>query len=153
MWNKIIRGSRRSQFHAWLNCFTCLNLGAAVVCVPQMLLVCIAIEPSYSINWLIRLVLNSLDSHRLKRLSGLDFAKSRQCKAIFHVKYCNSLLVSLVKDPDRLKLLRLPVSHKVLLARSWSGRGRLEPLIRGLMVIAKGFPHPGRPILAEDDAY
>ena len=66
----------------------------------------------------------------------------RKCHAIFHVKSCNSLLGSVVKGTDRLILLGLRVSDKVPLARPWSGYSRLDLLIRGLLAITKGFPHP-----------
>ena len=70
--------------------------------------------------------LDSLESHRLKWPSGLGFAKFRQCHALFQEKYCNSLLGLLLKGTDRLILLGLRVSHKVPLARSWSGCRRLN---------------------------
>ena len=43
--------------------------------------------------------LDSNKSHRSKRPSGLDFAKFRQCHAIFQVKCCNTLLGSVVLAP------------------------------------------------------
>ena len=62
---------------------------------------------------------DSLGSHRLKRPSGLDFSKFGQCQAIFRLKYCNSMLGFHVKGIDRMKLLKLRVSHNVPLAISW----------------------------------
>ena len=85
--------------------------------------------------------IDSVESHRLKRPSGLEFVKFRQCRAIFTVKYCHSLLDSLVKGADRLILLWLWVSYKVSLAR-YCGCRRLDLLMRGLMATAKGFPQP-----------
>ena len=76
--------------------------------------------------------LDSLESHRLKRLFDLDFAKFRQCHAILQVKCCNSLLGFLVKGANSLILFGLRVSHKV--------------------PFAKYFHTPGRPLLAADDA-
>ena len=87
--------------------------------------------------------LDSLEYHLLKRPTGLDFAKVRQCNAIFEVKYCNSLLSSLMRGPDRLTRLGLRAHTRSPLARSWNGRGRLDLLIIGLFSIAKGFPHHG----------
>ena len=86
--------------------------------------------------------LDSLESRQLKRRSGLDFAKFKQCHVIFQMKYCNSLLGSLVKGANSLILLGLRVSHKVPLARS--RRGRRDFLIKGLFAIAKGFSHNGK---------
>ena len=53
--------------------------------------------------------LDSLESHRLKRPSGLDFAKFWQCRAIFQVEYCNSVLGSLMKGVEMSILLGLRV--------------------------------------------
>ena len=90
-----------------------------------------------------RLRLDSLEYHLLKRPTGLDFAKLRQCNAIFQVKYCNSLLSSLVRGSHRLTWLGLRAHTRSPLARSWNGRGRLDLLITGHFSIAKGFPHHG----------
>ena len=76
-------------------------------------------------------------SHWSKRRSSLDFAKYWQCHAIFSIlggvypKHCNSLLSSFVNGADKLILFTLRVSHKVPLARSWSGYSRLDLYIRG----------------------
>ena len=70
--------------------------------------------------------LDSLESHWLKRSAGLDFTKSIQCHAIFHVKFCNALLGSLMKGAHGLILLGLRVSHKVPSARSWNMPSRQD---------------------------
>ena len=95
-----------------------------------------------------RMGLDSLESHQLKRLSGLDFSKLRQCHAIFQVKYWNSWLSSLGRGADRLIFLGLWVSPNVPLAKSCSGCGRLGLLIRGLLASPKEIHIPGRLILA-----
>ena len=93
-----------------------------------------------------RMGLDSLDSHPLKRHSSFDFANFafKQYHTTFLVKYCNLFFGHLVKSTDRLILLGLRLSHKAPFARSWSWGGRLDPLIRGLLAIAKGFPHFGK---------
>ena len=89
--------------------------------------------------------LESLESHRLKRPSALDFVKFRQCQAVFQVKDSNSLKGALVKGAVRLTLPGLRVSpNKVPLARSWSGTDSLDLLIRRPLAIAKEFPHHGK---------
>ena len=49
-----------------------------------------------------RMGLDSPESHRFQRSSGLDFEKFRKCHTIFQMKRCNSLLGSFMKDVDRL---------------------------------------------------
>ena len=104
------------------------------------------------IRWLIR----SQGGKLAERVKGVRFTRLKLDEVTFgsrfwkvqtmpfHIPYeILQLALRLSREErDRLILLGSWVSHKVQLTRLWSWQGRLDPQIRVILAIAKGFPHP-----------